>query len=141
MGTNRQIHMELEPGWVDQTIYVFHGPDAAGIQHLLTVLIDDDPGEAQLDAYARDRIAIQTANQGGMVALTEGGGQWEDGTEFYEFVYRWNTGAGQPEYWRQVYVLLEGRAVTFSGRYAKHTSRTVGTEMDRMIRTFRVEGS
>ncbi len=141
MGTNRKIRVELEPGWADQTIYVFHGPEAAGIQHMLTVLVDDDPGKVQLEAYARDRIAMQTANQAGMEVLKEGRGQWRDGTETYELVYRRSAGAGGREYWRQVYVLRDGRAFTFSGRYAKHTSRTVGVEIDRMIQTFRIEDS
>ncbi len=44
VNTNRRIHLDLSPGWEDHSIFFFKGPDQAGVQHSLSVQIDDDPG-------------------------------------------------------------------------------------------------
>jgi hypothetical protein len=140
MGTNRRISIDLPAGWTDESIYFFRGPEQAGVQHSLSVLVDDDPGDTSLEDYARDRIAMLHASQPGLEVLKEGTTELDDGSPAYELVYKASAGQDRPEYGRQMFVFRGGTAFTFQGKYAKLTSRTLGTAIDLMIRSFQVEG-
>lgn len=140
MGSNRRIAIDLPAGWTDESIYFFRGPEQAGVQHSLSVLVDDDPGDVGLEQYAKDRVAMLQASQPGMEVLKEGHTELDDGSPAYELVYKWNSGQDRPEFGRQVFLLRDGSAFTFQGKYAKPTARTLGAAIDLMIRSFQVEG-
>jgi len=140
MNTNRRISMELAPGWKDESIYFFRGPDQAGIQHSLNVTVDSDPGKKPLEDYAKERIAMLKASQPGMEILKQGSISLDDGASAYELVFKWNPGGPKPYFARQVWLYRDGMAFTFAGKYAKATSRTLGVAIDQMIKSFRVEG-
>lgn len=140
MRSNRRIIVDLPVGWSDESIYFFRGPEQAGVQHSLTVTVDDDPGDKSLEEYAKDRIAMLQASQPGLDVLKQGPVVLEDGSRAYELVCKWSSGGDRPEFARQVFVYRDGSAFIFYGKYTKPTARTLGAAINHMIRTFNVEG-
>ena len=51
----KQIYLDLPDGWEDKTIYTYMGPDDSGVQHILTLVVDDKVAQPAGDERRRAR--------------------------------------------------------------------------------------
>ena len=140
MAIMNRFHIELPNGWEDQTIYTYKGPDDSGVQHRITLVIDQVTNAASVDEFARPRIEAVMATLQGAEILKEEPKELPSGIPAYECVYKWIPVGSDARFVRNVYLLADGVGYTFSGTFSKKTLKTIGVEMDRIIESFAPQG-
>jgi hypothetical protein len=135
-----RLHIELPNGWEDQTIYTYKGPDDSGVQHRITLVIDQVTNADSVDEFARPRIDAVMATLQGAEILKEEPKELASGIPAYECVYKWIPVGSDARFVRTVYLLAGGAGYTFSGAFSKKTLKTIGVEMDRIIESFAPQG-
>ncbi len=130
---NDRLAFDLPGGWQDQTVYRFKGPDDGDTEHVVTLVVDREAGDAPVDQYARVRIdtALDTLQPSEPVkdeAISLG-----NGVAAYEAVLKWVPVDDQVIFHKMVYVVRNGIGYTFTGNFTKKTIKTVALDMDRLI--------
>ena len=133
MATNNKFHLTLPASWSDQSSYNFIGPAVNSVQHRLTMLLDNNPGNTDLLNYALDRIAMLKATYPDMVVIKDEEKSLPGGTAAYEFVYRLNVAGSSAEFTKFVYILRDGKGYTFTASFSKYSLKTIGLEVDQII--------
>jgi hypothetical protein len=131
------FQLKLPDGWEDQTIYTYKGPDDSGVQHMVTLVVDPYPNAIAVEQFARPRIDTIMATLQGAEILKEDPRQLASGLPAYECVYKWVPSGADARFVKTVYILVEGVGYVFSGNFSKKTIKTIGTEMDQMVDSFR----
>ena len=135
--TNNQFSIELPDDWEDATTYSFMGPEINGVQHLLTVSVDNEVGDEYYVDYARGRIEVLTMTLSGLEILTEEERTLENGTQYYFMACRWIPTDGRVLYQKYYYMIIDGVAYTFAGTFSKQSLKTIGRQVEQMINTFK----
>ena len=125
--------MELPKGWIDQSVFSFFGPEDAGHQHILTLVVDPTPQERDISEYARTRIEQFMENMQGAEILREGPKDLPVEAESYEVVIKWIPTDDTIIYRRETYLFLGGKGYTFAINFTKKTLKTLAHEVDQMI--------
>jgi hypothetical protein len=133
---NNQFRIELPDGWEDQTVHYFLGPDDSGVQHSLTVFVDSNPETDELEEYARVRIDQAIEALPDVEILKEEIKTLESGVNAYIAISKWIPPEGKPSFRKQVYIMRDNIAYTFSSDFSKKTLKTIGAEVDMMINSF-----
>ncbi len=132
-----EFQIKLPDGWEDQTIYTYKGPDDSGVQHMVTLVVDPYPNAAGAEEFARPRIDTVMSTLQGAEILKEEPRQLASGLPAYECVYKWIPSGADARFVKTVYILVDGIGYVFSGNFSKKTIKTIGTEMDRMVESFK----
>jgi hypothetical protein len=135
-----QFQIKIPDGWEDQTIYTYKGPDDSGVQHMMTLVVDLYVNASTAEEFARPRIDTAMATLQGAEILKEDAKQLASGFPAYECVYKWVPSGADARFVKTVYILVDGVGYVFSGNFSKKTIKTIGTEMDQMIESFRPLG-
>lgn len=125
--------IDLPDGWEDQTLYTFRGPDDSGVQHNLVLIIDNEPGDLDLAAYAKLRIDSIKNNLSGFEMMGQREKELNSGLKAYEIVYKWNPSDDKTLVQKQVYTIIGKKAYNFTSSFSSKTIKTVGAEVDRII--------
>ena len=126
--------LSLAPGWSDATLVTLAGPVVDGRSHQITVVTADHDGRPLADlADDQVRVVLETL-PGGAVLLRDrialdGGGPAE------RVVFRWAPVPGQVLYQQHVVAVVGGRSVTMAASFTARSRRTVGPDVDRMMRS------
>lgn len=128
--------MVLPPGWEDQTIYTYMGPEDSGIQHLLTLVVDKSAGKTELSDYVRERRDLTLNTMPGMEMLKEEQKTLDSGFPAVEIVFKWIPSDESIIYRKQVFLIVDEIGYIFSANFSKKTIKTIGTEVDRIINSF-----
>ncbi|NLI16199.1 MAG: DUF1795 domain-containing protein [candidate division Zixibacteria bacterium] len=132
-------HLELPPGWIDETVYTFKGPDDSGVQHNLVLMIDKEAKPDDITAYAKQRIQTLAQTLQGFELLGEQPKKVKSGFDAYEAVYKWIPTEGKVIFQKQVYLIAYGVTYNFTASFSKKTIKTIGVEVDAIIDSFRPE--
>ena len=135
MSKNNQFNLDLPNGWADRTGHYFQGPDDSGVQHGLTLLIDDQCDTDDASEYARERIDHAVETLPNAEVLKDAARTLDDGTVVHEAICKWFPGEGKPSFQKMVYRVIDGVAYTFTCGFSKKTLKTIGVEVDRIIAT------
>ena len=138
--TRPQFGMELPDDWQDQTAYTFVGPEYGGMQHILTLIVDQQAGDVELTDYARERIDLLLDSMTGLEVLKEEEKTLDNGLGAYEVVVKWLPTDENVIFRKQVYVLDDGIGYTFSINFTKRSIKTIGVQVDQMISSFAPPG-
>jgi hypothetical protein len=137
MKNNRMLfNIDIPEGWQDQTVHTFMGPDDSGIVHMLTVIIDRDVGEMELDEFARERIDNVIDTIHGIEILKDEPKDLENGRKVHEFVYRWIPTPDKVIFKKHIFMILGGTGYTFSADFSKKTLKTIARQVEQMINSF-----
>jgi hypothetical protein len=127
-----QFNLDLPDHWSDQTAYYFVGPEVNGVPHMLTVTLDRQLQDKDLETFARRRIDLQVEATGGLEVLKDEPTTLPSGKEVHEFVGRWIPSDDHIVFKKTVYLIVEGIGYTFAADFSKHSLKTVGVEMMQM---------
>lgn len=135
--TNNQFRIDLPSGWEDQTVHMFMGPDDSGVQHMMQLSVDTEIDGAELEEYARGRIdAAMEALQGAEI-LKEEEKTLANGRTVYECVFRWIPTDDQIIFRKNIYMIIDDTAYSFSANFSKKTLKTIGVQVEQIINTFK----
>jgi hypothetical protein len=139
---NTHFHISLFPGWEDQSVYTFKGPDDSGVQHNLLLVIDRDISGIDLAEYAEQKMEGLKEGLQGMEILKQQEKQLKSGIAAYEVVFKWGPTPETILFQKQVYLIVDNKGYTFTATFSKKTLQTIGNEVDAMINSFKpVPGS
>ena len=140
---SNQFFLDLPDGWEDRTVHVFMGPDDSGVQHLLTLVVDRNVTADRVEEYAHERIDLQAGSLQGTTVLKEAPLTLPSGVPAYECVYKWIPQDGTVIFKRLIFTIIDGTGYTFTANFSKKTIKTIGVEVEQMIKSFRpaVSGS
>ena len=131
--------LDIPPGWLDQTVYTYKGPDDSGIQHNLVLMIDSESQPGDLLVYAKQRIQTLTQTLSGFELLNEQPKKLKSGFDVYEVIYKWIPTEGKVIFQKQVYLIANGIVYNFTASFSKKTIKTIGTDVDAIIESFKPE--
>ncbi len=134
--TNNLFRIELPEEWLDQTVHYFLGPEDSGIQHSLTLFVDDNPDTDDLEEYARERVDQTVQALPDVEILKEETRDLSNGITVYETISKWIPPEGQPSFRKHLFLMYDKKAYTFTGDFSKKTLKTIGAEVDQMIESF-----
>lgn len=137
--TNKRFSMRLAEGWEDQTVHLFVGPAERGMNHHLTIAVDDIPLAETAQDYAEYRVEQFLDTLPAAEVLKEEPLALGEDLDAYEVVIKFVPSEAGPRFRRLVFVLHENTAFTFAADFTKVTRNTLGAQMIEMIKTFRPE--
>lgn len=137
MNKNNQFSIDLQDGWEDNTIFTYKGPADSGVQHNLIIVVDKEiPPKIDVATYAYQQIGSSKQQLPGFEQLKEGEKVLEDGSEGFEVIYKFKPTDKTVVYQKQLFVIIEGQAYSFTSSYSKKTLKTIANDVDQMINTF-----
>jgi hypothetical protein len=139
--TGNGFSLIMADGWVDQTVYTLKGPDDSGVQHNLVLMVDSESKPGDLLIYAKQRIQTLIQTLSGFELLSEQPKKLKSGLDIYEVVYKWIPTEGKIIFQKQVYLIANGIAYNFTASFSKKTIKTIGTEVEAIIDSFKPETS
>lgn len=134
--TNEHFTIELPEGWEDRTVHLFMGPEDNGVQHNLSLTIDSNDEDIDIEDYAQERIDQLLETLQGIEILKKEMITLSNGNPAYECIFKWIPVEGQIIFQKVVYMILESSGYTFSANFSKKTLKTIGVEVDRIIDSF-----
>ena len=134
---NNLFSLRLPDAWEDRTAHLFMGPEDSGVQHNLSLVVDDQASGLDLDEYAEERIEALKESIPDIEILKQEGRNLDNGTPVYECVYKWVPVDGRVIFNKVVYMLIDDVGYTFSANFSKKTIKTIGVEVNRIIESFR----
>ena len=134
--SNNQFQITLPDDWMDRSVYIFDGPEVSGVQHSLTLVIDRELPDDDLDRFAQERIDLTVGSVPGTEILKNENKTLSNGNECREAVIKWIPVDGKIIFQKKVYMILGGRGYSFSVNMTKQTMKTIGLDIDRMINSF-----
>ncbi|MEW6411712.1 MAG: DcrB-related protein [Candidatus Zixiibacteriota bacterium] len=139
--TNNRFEITLPDDWVDQSMYIFNGPEVGGIQHNLTLVIDQSVEDNDLDRFATERLDAVLSVTPNMELLKKEVKALANGNQVCDAVVKWIPVDGKIIFQKRVYMILGGRGYTFLANFTKQTMKTIGLQVEQMINSFRPEAS
>jgi hypothetical protein len=136
----KHFYIDLPDSWEDRTIYTYMGPDDSGVQHILTLVVDDDIAGMELDEFARERIDVIKDSMSAITVLKDEPKELPSGRMVHEFVYKWAPVDDKLIFQKLVYMQIGNAGYTFSGNFSKKTIKTIGLQVNQIIDSFNPEG-
>ena len=136
----KHFYIDLPDSWEDKTIYTYMGPDDSGVQHILTLVVDEDVDGMELSEFARERINAIKDSMSSITVLKDEPKELPGGRIVHEFVYKWTPVDDKIIFQKLVYLLINDAGYTFSGNFSKKTIKTIGLQVDQIIDSFNPEG-
>ncbi len=134
----KQIYLDLPDGWEDKTIYTYMGPDDSGVQHILTLVVDENVDSMNVSEFAAQRIDVIKDSMASITVLKDELKELPSGRTVHEFVYKW-VPADKVIFQKFVYLLINDVGYTFSCNFSKKTIKTIGLQVDGIIDSFNPE--
>jgi hypothetical protein len=135
--SNHKFHIDLPKGWLDQSLFVFSGPDVKGQPLQIFMLIDRGAGDLSLEEYAGERIDATIQQDPTMEVLKRETQELPSGTEVFDFVGRSIPAEGETLFKRHVYLIKGDVGYVFTANFNKKTLKTLGVQMMQIIDTLR----
>ena len=136
IGNFNQFNISLPPGWEDQTVYSYKGPDDSGVQHNLVLMIDDDLETSDLASYAKMSIETLKDTLSGLEIMGEREMELKSGHKAYEVVCKWIPAENKTLIQKHVFMIIDNKAYNFTASFSKKTIKTIGPQVDEMINSF-----
>jgi hypothetical protein len=128
--------VSLPPGWQDQTVYLYKGPERKGVQHYLRLMIDPEVKQQSLEAFGRLRSDTMLHTLPRAEVITEGVRDLPSGIRTYELVYKQAISENVVRFTRVYFLQIDGVGYTFSCDFSKYSMKTVGVEVESIVDTF-----
>lgn len=131
-----RFQMILAEGWVDQSVYIYNGPEDRGLQHNLTLVVDNVLQDDDLDLFAQERIDAFLDSTQGAELLKQEKRTLASGVEAVEAVIKWAPTEGKIIFQKRVYLVIDEVGYSFTANFTKQTIKTIGLQVDEMIGSF-----
>ena len=135
---NQRFTVELPRGWEDRSVFTFWGPEEDGVQHVVSITIEDAQGRSA-QQLAQERSPTLVGTKPEAEVLRQGAVELGEEADAHEVASRIRSNENTPLIEREVYVVQGGKGCAFTGRFTKRTIKTQGVLFSRMIESFRFE--
>ncbi len=135
--TNNQFSINLPEEWSDTTVYTFQGPNDSGLQHNLVLVIDPEV-DKKMDAatYAKLQLDQSKTVLPGFEMINEKEKTMSSGVPAYEVVYKYTPTDDLAIFQKQLFIINNGKAYSFTSSFSKKTLKTIAHEVDKIIESF-----
>jgi hypothetical protein len=130
------VYLDLPDGWENRTVYTYMGPDDSGVQHILTLVMDDKVDGTNLSEFASQRVEVIKDTMASITVLKDELKELPSGRVVHEFVYKWVPTDDRIIFQKVVYLLINDVGYTFSCNFSKKTIKTIGLQVDQIIDSF-----
>lgn len=134
--TNNLFRLTFPDTWKETTVYTFEGPHDSGVQHnlVLSVLpgLDDNVG---LDAYAKNLTETSAGILPGFNLISEKPLDYFKDVPGFEIAYSYRPADEVEFHQKQWYFRMNDRVFLFTGTFSKKTMKTIGVEVEGIIRS------
>ncbi len=134
--TNHQFRLTLPDGWQDNSVFTFMGPDAHGVRHILSLVIEKNVGDHTVESFARERIQLTQFSNGNTDTLKDAPRNLPSGLPVYEWIYKTVPVDGKAVFHQQVYTIINKRGYTFSAVYSKMSFKLLAGQVEQIITSF-----
>jgi hypothetical protein len=135
---NHLFQINLPDDWEDITAFTFKGPIDNGVQHNIVLTIDDPiDKKCTLEEYVKQQMATSKLLLPGFEMIKEGENILLSGVPVYEVVYKYVPSDEQVLFQKQVFLIYEGKAYTFTSTFSKKTLKTIAHDVDKIIASFK----
>ena len=131
--SNNRFSIKLPSGWHDQTVYQYQGPEISGQFHTVSLSLDRQLADRNIDRFARDRIDPILESYQGLDVLKREEVTLEGGNSVYEFAYRWIPSEGVQLFGKYVFVIKDDIGFCFSCSFSKKSFKMLGGQMNDLI--------
>jgi hypothetical protein len=128
-----RFFIKLPPGWEDQTVYHFRGPEVDGRDHLLLMVVDRHPQTNDIKDFAAARTRPIIENLQGLEILKDEETTVPGCYPTYEFVYRWIPADGVKFFKKHVFVLHGDFGYSYEIEFTKKTYKILGGQIRKVI--------
>lgn len=136
--SNPRFELTLPDGWADRTIYSYVGPDDSGLQHVVTLSIDDSIRAETAAEFARERVDATARSLPAAEIVKDEEKKLPNGTEAWEVVFKWMPADNMPRFLKQLYFVTDGVGYCFAGTFTRKTIKTIALDMDRIAASLRI---
>lgn len=126
----------LPDGWVDQSAYLFQGPQVDEQYHNITLLINNNPQSDNVEEYARPHIDEMLNSLPSSEIVKEETKDHPSGGMALEVVCKWYQSDDKAFLRKQVFILYDKMACTFIADFTKKSMKTIGIQVSQMIDSF-----
>jgi hypothetical protein len=123
-------------GWEDKTLYTLVGPVDNGIQHNLTIVVDDESKCDTLRDYAEAQVERVVQELKGCRILKKDMISLANGLPAFRAIFSWYPTDNQRVYQEQIFVVHDGAAYRLTATFTKKTRRTLGPIVEKMMLSF-----
>jgi hypothetical protein len=134
--TNNRFQIQLPEDWIDQSVYIFNGPEAGGFHHNLSLVIDNGLSDDDLEAFAQERIDAYLNATPAAELLKNERKTFSNGTEAIEVVVKWVPTDNKVIFQKRVFMVIDDVGYSFTANFTKQTIKTIGLQVDEMINSF-----
>jgi len=132
-----KFQLKLHEEWNDNTQYIIEGPATEGLQHNLTITIDQDPQLDNLEDYADWQTQSVVNQLKSCRLLLQEPILLDSGLPAQRAIFSWQPNEQFRIYQEQIYVLTEDKAFTLTASFTKKTRKTLGPQVERMMLSFK----
>ncbi len=134
---NNQFSINLPEGWTDTTIYTFQGPNKNGVQHNLVLVIDSNiDKDIDAEKYAKQNFENLKSNLPGFEMINQTSKKMSSGVDAYEIIYKYLATDEVKLYQKQIFMIIDQKAYSFTSSFSKNTLKTIAVEVDEIITSF-----
>jgi hypothetical protein len=128
--------LDLPVSWQDETVYVLNGPVEDDLQHVITINVDPAVSVNSLLDYVDLQVQAQMEAVKGFRLLLKKREALNSGLPAYRVVSLWCPVEGREYYQEQWILLKEQAAYKLAATFTKRTRKTLGPQVERMMRAF-----
>jgi len=122
--------------WIDKTVFTLMGPVTDGMQHNITVNVQDDLPADDIEEYAEWQIRTLEDELKACKILLKEPTQLNNGLKAYRAVFTWWPVDEVRLFQEQIYILHEGTGYTLTASFTKKTRKILGPEIERVMLSF-----
>lgn len=131
--------LPLPDGWTDKTVFTLTGPVTDGIQHNITIVVDESTGNQSLRDFADWNIMALEEQLSGCQVLKEGEIRLPCGLPAYRVIYAWWPSEKLRLYQELILVITGGRGYRLAATFSKKSRKTIGPSVEQIMLGFRPE--
>ncbi len=133
-----RFSMDLPPEWEDQASYRIVGPEQDGIQHDITVQLEDNIEAPDIVSLAQQRIRDLSCNLEAFQGLSHGVVELKPPYSAYQVAYKWAPEKTREVYQRMMFVLVNHTVYTLTVTFSKKTFKRLGPQVEDIFRSFSI---
>ncbi len=131
----------LPDGWQEKTVFTLTGAVTDGIQHNITVVVDEAAANTSLRDYADWSIMALEEELNACQVLKEGEIRLPCGIAAYRVIYAWWPSEKLRLYQEMILVLAGGKGYRLAATFSKKTRKTLGPAVEQIMFGFRPEAA
>ena len=122
--------------WQDRSLYSLTGPTIDGIQHNITINVEEEPEAETLEDFAQQHIESLEPSLDACWVLMDNPVELLCEMLAHRVIFVWRPNEGLRLYQEQIYVLHEGTGYILTASFTRKTRKQIGAQVERMMLSF-----